>query len=726
MNGPYEKNGSLSVPVTSVKGVGPSRASAFSRVGVVTAGDLLRYFPRAYQNREHTRTLSEIRSSIMAGDSGRSEPCSAVVIVGTEPQNRMIRRGMTITKIRLLDETGACEATFFNQPYVKDHFRKGAEFRIWGRFAIEKSRLTVNSPVWEPYVDGAELPPIVPVYPLTQGLTQKIVAQSVASALAIPAATEEYLPGSVLSELSLASHGFALKNIHFPESLDALEAAKNRLAFDELFLTSLSLSVSGGRKNKPSDAPIPTADFRRFAAALPFTLTPSQKKAITQISGDMKSGTVMNRILVGDVGSGKTVVAAAAAYSAMSAGYSAALMAPTEILANQHFGDLSALFERLGYRTFLLTGSTGAAERKRIAKAISDSTVPSFLIGTHALIMPDVEFARLGVVIIDEQHRFGVMQRAALTEKTESVHTLVMSATPIPRTLSLIAYGNLDVSRLTELPSGRQPIDTFAVNESYRERLNAFIKKQVTEGHQVYVVCPAIEEAHVTENATDDPLEMADISLFDLAEPEAELPMKSAVRYTEKLREELPGLRIEFVHGKMKPSEKDAVMTAFSNGEIDVLVSTTVIEVGVNVPNATLMIVENAERFGLSQLHQLRGRVGRGSAKSYFVMVSDSKGEKAQCRLATLKRTRDGYEIAEADLKQRGPGDILSENSIVRQHGQSSLELVRALQNSEITDKVTRCVTGILDSDPSLTKPENAGIRERVIELARRSDGTVN
>ena len=714
------------IPVTAVKGVGPSRAAAFARAGVTTAADLLRYFPRAYQNRERTRTLAEIRASILASDLGKSEPCSAVVTVASEPMNRMIRRGMTLTKMKLFDETGYCEATFFNQPYVKDHFRTGATFRIWGRFAVERSRLTITSPVWEPYAEGCDLPPIVPVYPLTHGLTQKVVAQSVAAALALPGAKDEYLPGELLSELSLATHSFALQNIHFPESLDALEAAKNRLAFDELLLTSLALSVSGGRKKRSTGAVIPTPDLKRFAAALPYTLTQSQKRSIVEISNDMKSGTVMNRILVGDVGSGKTVVAAAAAYCALCAGYSAALMAPTEILATQHFGDLSALFEKLGYAVYLLTGSTGAAERKRIANAISDPDVPALLIGTHALIMPDVEFSRLGLVIIDEQHRFGVMQRAALAEKTGSTHTLVMSATPIPRTLSLIAYGNLDVSRLTELPSGRQPIDTFAVNESYRERLNAFIEKQVAAGRQVYVVCPSIDEAPAPEKDTDDPLEMADVTLFDLAEPEAELPMKSAVRYTDRLREVLPNRRIEFVHGKMKPSEKDAVMTAFSKGEIDVLVSTTVIEVGVNVPNATLMIVENAERFGLSQLHQLRGRVGRGEAKSYFVMVSDSKGEKAQSRMRTLKNSRDGYEIAEADLRQRGPGDVLSENSIIRQHGQSSLELVRALGSSEITDKVTRCVTKILEGDPCLERPENAGIRSRVFEMARRSEGTVN
>ncbi|MBR7032037.1 MAG: ATP-dependent DNA helicase RecG [Clostridia bacterium] len=714
----------LSKPTTAVKGVGPARAAAFARVGVATVGDLLRYYPRAYQNREHVRTLAEIRELISSGPDGKTAPCSSILTVASEPVNRMIRRGMTLTKLKLFDETGHVEVTFFNQPYVRDNFRTGASFRIWGRFALEKSRLTITSPVWEPYVEGRELPPIIPVYPLTRGLTQKSVAQSVSAALAMTGTGGEYLPEGILSSLSLPTHTYALENIHFPESLEALEAAKNRLSFDELFLTSLSLSVSGGRKNAVSKTVIPRADPVPFLGAIPFSLTASQIKAIDEIGDDLSGGKVMNRILVGDVGSGKTVVAAAAAYFTLSAGYSAALMAPTEILATQHFTDLSALFEKLGFKCHLLTGSTGAAKRREIIAAISGEE-PVLLIGTHALITPDVTFSRLGLAIIDEQHRFGVMQRAALAEKTEGVHTLVMSATPIPRTLSLIAYGNLDVSRLDELPSGRQPVDTFAVDESYRKRLNAFIEKQVAEGHQVYVVCPAVEESPVPEKG-DDPLEMADITLFDLLGPDPELPMKSAVEYSEQLKNELKNCRVSFVHGRMKPSEKDAVMSAFSRGEIDVLVSTTVIEVGVNVPNATLMIVENAERFGLSQLHQLRGRVGRGKAKSYFIMVSDSKGEKARDRIETLKRSRDGYKIAEADLRQRGPGDILSENSVVRQHGQSTLSLIRALSNSAITDKVTECVTRILDVDPTLDRPENAGIKERVADLARRSSGTVN
>ncbi|MBQ7475622.1 MAG: ATP-dependent DNA helicase RecG [Clostridia bacterium] len=715
----------LNMPVTAAKGVGPARAAAFSRVGVTTVGDLLRYYPRAYQNREHVRTLAEIRGSINAGGTGRSEPVSSVLAVASEPMSRMIRRGMTITKIRLFDETGTCEATFFNQPYVRDNFRTGAQFRIWGRFELEKSRLTINSPVWEPYVEGGDLLPIVPVYPLTRGLTQKAVAQSVAAAISMTGGGGEYLPEEVLSRLSLPTHSYAVRNIHFPESVEALGAAKDRLSFDELLLTSLSLSVSGGRRNELSKTVVPKTDTAPFTGAIPFTLTASQKRAIAEIGADLSGGKVMNRILVGDVGSGKTVVAAAAAYFTMKAGYSVALMAPTEILATQHFSDLSALFDRLGYKCFLLTGSTGAAKRREISAAIADGSVPVLLIGTHALISPDVTFSRLGLAIIDEQHRFGVMQRAALAEKTEGVHTLVMSATPIPRTLSLIAYGNLDVSRLDELPSGRQPVDTFAVDESYRKRLNAFIEKQVGEGHQVYVVCPAVEESPVPEKG-DDPLEMADISLFDLIGPDPELPMKSAVEYSERLKNELKNCRVSFVHGRMKPAEKDAVMTAFARGEIDVLVSTTVIEVGVNVPNATLMIVENAERFGLSQLHQLRGRVGRGPAKSYFVMVSDSKGEKAKDRIETLKRSRDGYKIAEADLRQRGPGDILSENSVVRQHGQSTLSLIRALSDSAITDKVTECVTRILGDDPTLEKPENEKLRDRVLAMAKRSSGTVN
>ncbi len=714
-------------PVTVVKNVGASRAAAFNRVGVSTVGDLLRYFPRAYQNRGATKTIEQIKDEIATEDKERSDPCSVVITVSAEPYSKMIRRGMTITRVKAFDDTGFCEITFFNQPYVRDYFRTGAEFRLWGRFEYARGRLTITSPVWEPAAPGADLPPIVPVYPLTQGLTQKTVSQAVSNALALAgAALDEYLPENVLQKSSLPTYSYAIRNIHCPASVEALEEAKRRLAFDELLLTSLALSVSGGNRKIESSVSVGSTDLTPLTSLLPYSLTPSQKRSVGEILRDMSGDHAMNRILVGDVGSGKTVVAAAAAYAVMRSGYSAALMAPTEILALQHYTDLMQLFEKLGLECMLLTGSTGASQRKKILAALSDPSEPVLIIGTHALISPDVDPVNLGLVIIDEQHRFGVMQRAALADKTEGVHTLVMSATPIPRTLSLIAYGNLAVSRLDELPSGRLPIDTFAVDESYRRRLNGFIQKQVDEGHQVYVVCPAVEEVKKPEKETDDPLEMANITLFDLALPDDDLPMKSAVAYTDELKRELPGCRIAFVHGKMRPAEKDSVMRSFASGDIDVLVSTTVIEVGVNVPNATLMIVENAERFGLSQLHQLRGRVGRGGAKSYFVMVSDSKSEKALQRISVLKNSRDGYEIAEADLRQRGPGDILSENSVIRQHGQSSMLLVKGCTDAALLETATEAVTAILGDDPALIKPANAGIRSKVERLVAGSAGTIS
>ncbi|MCQ2456897.1 MAG: ATP-dependent DNA helicase RecG, partial [Clostridia bacterium] len=583
--------------VSKLKNIGESRRRAFERVGVTQISDLLRYYPRAYQNRGKTLTLAEIRERLEAGETG---PFSTILTVATEPKARMIRRGMTIMKVRAFDEDGTVEITYFNQAFLKDTFKVGSVFRFWGKFALSKSRLEANSLIPEPVIEGRELLPIVPVYPMTQGLSQKIVSSCVSEALrlALPE-TEEYLAGDVLSDAKLPTTAYAIRNIHFPETESALETAKRRLIFDELFISSLSLSVFGGKKKTASRAEMKNADISAFEEVLPFSFTGAQKRSVDEITSDMSSGIAMNRMLTGDVGSGKTAVAAAAAYMCLNNGHDCLFMVPTEILAAQHYGDLSRLFSPLGLEVYLLTGSTKASEKRTVLEALA-SARPTLVIGTHALLSDNVIPSSLGLVIIDEQHRFGAMQRAALAAKSEGINTLVMSATPIPRTLSLILCGSLDVSRIDELPAGRKPVGTFVVDESYRERLNGFIAKQVAEGHQVYVVCPSIEENKETKQKGDNPEEMADIPLFSLFEDETVPPLKAVMEFGETLCEALPGVNVAVVHGKMKTAEREEIMSRFCAGEIDVLVSTTVIEVGVNVPNATLMVAENAERFGLS------------------------------------------------------------------------------------------------------------------------------
>ncbi len=710
--------------ITELKNIGDSRRRAYERVGVSTIGDLLHYYPRAYQNRGNVQPLEVVREKLKNDEY--SGPVSTVLTVATEPVARLIRRGMSILKLRAFDETGVCEITYFNQNFLKDVFHTGATFRFWGKLPLSHNTLQMTSPIYEPYIEGRELQGLVPVYPLTQGLTQKIITASVKDALKIGLPhIEETMPTEVLKAASLPTSAYAVRNIHFPESEWALEAAKRRLIFDEVFIASIALGLKGGRRRVPAKAAMKCTDISRFLGALPYSLTGAQSRSVDEIIRDMTSGFSMNRMLTGDVGSGKTVVAAAAAYMSLINGYDCLFMVPTEILATQHYKDICPLFESLGFEVCLLTGSTTASAKREIISRLADKTNPVLVIGTHALLSDDVRSDTVGLVIIDEQHRFGALQRATLTEKSEGINTLVMSATPIPRTLSLVVSGSLDVSRIDELPAGRQPVDTFVVNEGYRERLNGFIRRQVSEGHQVYIVCPAIEEVKekaLSENAE----EMADVMLFDLLDDEVKPPLKAASTYAEELSAALPDLKVALVHGKMKNAEREGIMRGFCRGEIDVLVSTTVIEVGVNVPNATLMVVENAERFGLSQLHQLRGRVGRGSAKSYFILVSDAKGDKARERLSTIKNHRNGYEIAEADLRQRGPGDLFSENGVLRQSGKSSLVLAAGCTDTELLGLASSLAGAILEGDPQLQRPEHEKLRGVALKFIKDSESTIN
>ncbi len=662
----------LDTPIGSLRGIGPARETAYRKQGISRLEDLLWFYPRSYENRGAVIRLAEAQNG---------EKQAFLLTVATAPTVARLRRGMTLLKFRAIDESGSCDMIFFNQDYLKNTFHVGEEFRFYGKVERTGKKISLSSPAYEPYHASRPLPALFPVYRSSEGLTQKLIKAGVSEALSA-ASTElcDYLPNDIRMAEKLPTLLTALRGIHTPESYTELVDAKRRLTFDELFLFALSLRQFGKREREKGAVPCLEQDLSPFLALLPYRLTDAQEKALKDMSSDMSTSTPMNRLLIGDVGCGKTVCAAAALYLAVINHLQAALMVPTEILARQHYAELAPLFDKLGIRTTLLIGALTAKQKREAHEAIASHTA-DIVIGTQALLTEKVSFAALGLAVVDEQHRFGVGQRALLSDKGQHIHTLFMSATPIPRTLALTLYGGLDMTKIDRLPPGRQTVDTFFVGESYRERLNAFIRKQALAGGRVYIVCPAVEER-------DD--EEGDLLLADIGrEYEPKTPMRSAVTYTKELKEALPDLRIAYVHGKMKSAEKDKVMTAFSTGELDVLVSTTVIEVGVNVPEATLMIVENADRFSLSQLHQLRGRVGRGKSKAYCVLVSDTKGETARKRLSTMCQTHDGFAIAETDLKLRGPGDFIrgAIGDAIRQSGGTDFSMADLTTDTEMLER---------------------------------------
>ncbi len=654
----------FSSPVGALRGIGPVKEKALARLGITSVRDLLLHIPHGFEDRGNVRPLAEAIDG---------SPASFLLTVGTEPKTARIRGRMTLTKFRAFDESGSVEVVFFNQDYLKNAFHLGEVFRFTGKLTPNKRTFSLTSPAYEKYEEGVPLPDLYPVYSLTEGITMNAMRKMMEDALAqIGHALPDPLPEEIRRRYGFPTLGFALTALHTPTDMDKVQSALRRFAFEDLFLYSLGMTLSKEKAAKTAAKPYVLKDPTPFLAAIPFALTGAQERVCHEITAALSERTPMNRILVGDVGCGKTVCAAYAAYAVLSAGGQTALMAPTEILARQHYGDLAPLFERLGFRTALLLGSTPKREQERIYAAMLSGEI-SLVIGTHALLNEKLAFRELGLVITDEQHRFGVMQRAALREKCAGAHLLVMSATPIPRTLALVLYGDLAISRIDEMPAGRRRVKTYAVDESYRTRLYGFIEKQVKEGGQVYVVCPAIEKKPTEE-------ETADLSLYEAP------PMKTVAEVTERMREALPSLSLGYLHGKMKPAEKAAVMDAFVRGEISVLVSTTVIEVGVNVPNATLMVVEDADRFGLAALHQLRGRVGRGAKESFCVLVSGTQSEEGRRRLATMQTTYDGYAVAEEDLRMRGPGDFLAgaSGAGVRQSGGMTFRFASLLRDTEL------------------------------------------
>ena len=698
----------ISASVKVLQGVGPARVKAYEKLGIISVSDLIYHYPRAYENRGDVKLLSECVSG---------EKCSVVLVIGTSPKKTMIKRGMVLLRFTAYDESGSCEITYYNQNYLADKFPLGAEFRFYGKIERVGKRYKMSSPTYEMCGDGIELPPLVPIYPLTEGISKNRIMSDIKTALSLARnEISDYLPDEIRRRYGLCTLSYALQNIHDPSDFASVERAKRRLIFDEFFTFAVGMTLSGKRRREFGAPPCTENDLDELLARFPYELTGDQKRAIEDIKRDMAKDSPMSRILVGDVGCGKTVCAIAAMYIAVRSGRQAALMAPTEILARQHFADIEPLFAGLGIKTKLLVGSLTAGEKKKVKESLASSERGErvdVVIGTHALLSDGVEFAAPGVLITDEQHRFGVGQRAGLSKKGEHAHVLVMSATPIPRSLALILYGDLDLSKIDEMPKGRQRVDTFAVDSSYRERLNAFIEKQVALGGQVYVVCPSVEEK---EECDDDG--GGEVSFFELGrEREALPPIKAAVQFSEELSAALPKLKVEFLHGKMKGADKDRIMKSFAEGDVDVLVSTTVIEVGVNVPRATLMIVENAERFGLAQLHQLRGRVGRGSQKSYCVLVSDTKGDKARSRLETMKTEYDGFKIAERDLVLRGPGDFIkgAGDGEIRQSGGVRFRLADMGEDGSILSDAYAAARELLERDGELS--ENTEVRSMVEKM---------
>ena len=679
----------LSDPVTILKGVGQVRAKQLAQLNIVTLGDLICHFPRGYEDRTRLVPIEKLEADRPA--------CFRAMVMNT-PRTSHIRKGLDLTKVQVADSTARLNLTFFNNRFAAEQLQYGKEYIFYGAPSGDFVGYSMTNPVFEA-VDAQPVTTrrVLPIYPLTAGLTNAALLRLVRQALAVCDPPAEILPEPVRQKYGILPAQRAYFAIHEPNSMEEAELAKKRMIFEEFFVFSAGLSLMRAARAEKKTEPYHNFDMRPFYAALPFTLTGAQSRAVADILQDFRRGAPMNRLVQGDVGSGKTMVAAAAAYCAAGNHKQTALMAPTEILAEQHFASLSALFAPLGISVALLTGSMTAKQKKDTRERIAAGEV-QVVVGTHALLSDATRFCDLGLVITDEQHRFGVGQRSKLTAKGDDPHLLVMSATPIPRTLALILYGDLDVSVLDELPPGRELVDTFLVGESYRPRINAFIRKHVEEGHQCFVVCPAVEENQ-------------------------ELGVKAASVWAETLQQTVfPDLRIALLHGQMKGSEKEAAMAAFARGEADVMVATTVIEVGVDVPNATLMVIEDADRFGLSQLHQLRGRVGRGKAKSYCILTTHNRNPETVQRLKALCKTTDGFRIAEEDLRLRGPGDFFGS----RQSGLPAFRVADFSCDLTTMKDAQQASANWIDAFGTSDTPEAAALRERIGELFTRTEGTMN
>ena len=681
----------LNTDVRYIKGIGEKKALALNKLGVFSLYDLLSFFPRRYEDR------SQFKPIALAMDG---ESVCIQAIIADAPRLSRIRKGLDLVRFHAVDDSGSVEITYFNQSYIKDNLHRGDSINFYGKMEVKGNRRTMVNPVFEREGDSKGVTGrIIPIYRLTAGINQASIVSGIRQSLDYCLdSIEDILPNSVRNSCKLSSARYAYENIHFPASFEALDISRRRFIFEELFVLACALGKARGQRKKAEGIRLKNADITEFYSTLPFSPTGAQRRSIDDSIKDMCSGAVMNRLVQGDVGSGKTLVAAAAIWYTWKSGHSSAFMAPTEILAEQHYSTLTKFLSPFGIKVGKLTGSMTAKE-KRIAKEAIKNGDFDLIVGTHALFSDDVEYNDLALVVTDEQHRFGVAQRSALIGKSQRPHVLVMSATPIPRPLALIINGDLDVSIIDELPPGREKVDTFAVNESYRERLNAFIDKQCAEGRQVFVVCPMVEENE-----------------------ELAVKLKSAQEHTIELSQRFPHLKVDCIHGKMKPKDKDRIMASFIAGETNVLVSTTVIEVGVDVPNAALMIIENADRFGLSQLHQLRGRVGRGKHKSYCVLVSDADSDEVKARLSIMCKTNDGFKISEEDLRLRGPGDFFGS----RQHGLPEMHIADLGADVSLMQLAQQEANKLLANDPKLQQDENKLLQQRIDYIFSKNTNSFN
>ena len=661
--------------ITEIKGIGETRARSLAKLNIYTVSDMLYHFPRRFEDRSQMKTVFELIDGETAAFSA--------VLSGEMSINR-VRSGMTVYRLTFTDETGAIDAVWFNNPYVKNAFKKGTRYNLYGKISAKYRKKEVTAPVFELSDAPRRTGRIIPIYNLTAGLTQNFFMQTMEKCIVASKGTiPETIPPYIRKEYNLAAIDFSMQNIHFPKDNESFALARRRFVFEEFFELRTGLALARRSRKKSGTAQILRTPLEDFLKLLPFKPTNAQLKAMQEIFADIKNTTPMNRLVQGDVGCGKTVVACAALYAAAKSGCQGAFMAPTEILAAQHYESLQNMFPDINI--VLLSGSLTASQKKAVKEKIADGTA-QIAIGTHALFEDTTVFKNLALVVTDEQHRFGVKQRSALTDKGKTPHTLVMSATPIPRTLSQVIYGDLDVSIIDELPPGRQKVDTFYIDSGKRERALNFVKKELQKGNRAYIVCPLVEEGELSD-------------------------LQNVTEYTEKIKSKyFKDYNVACVHGKMKPSEKDKIMEGFYKGDIHVLVATTVIEVGVNVPEANIMIIENAERFGLSQLHQLRGRVGRGAEKSYCIMISDNDSDLTKKRLKIMTETNDGFKISEEDLKLRGPGDFFG----TRQHGLPELKIANIFTDGALLKQAGYAAAEVLRRDKNLTLPEHAQLRRRI------------
>lgn len=669
----------LKQSVQYIKGVGPQRAALLQKLNIYTLEDLITYFPRDYEDRSKPKKISQLVD-------GEEALIEAIAI--SKISEVRIRKNMVIEKLIVRDETGSCVISWFNQKYLKGKFEIGCKYSFFGKASVKYGKIEILNPVFDNNETNKNTGKIIPIYPSTYSLTQGSIRRTIENGLSlINENLEETLPEYLLKEYNLLDLNNAIKQIHFPKDFEEYQKARTRLVFEELL--GMQIALLNLKKENTQDEGISfpeTVKMSNVINELPFKLTKAQLRVLEEIDGDMEKSKPMNRLLQGDVGSGKTIVSIIAAYKAVKSGYQVAIMAPTAILASQHLEEFNKILNQYKIKCEILLGGTSKKKRKEILDKIKSGEI-DILIGTHSLLVEDVEFNKLGLVVTDEQHRFGVRQRGTIVAKGNNPDVLVMTATPIPRTLALILYGDLDISIIDELPPNRKKIETYAVNKSMEERINAFILKNLQDGRQAYVVCPLVEENE-------------------------EINAKSVIETTEKYKKILTDYRVEYIHGKMKPKEKERIMQEFKEGKINVLISTTVIEVGVNVPNATLMIIESAERFGLAALHQLRGRVGRGDKQSYCILKYNATTQVAKQRMEIMQKTNDGFVIAEKDLELRGTGEFFG----TKQHGIPEFKIANLFEDMEILKRVQSIAIKIQQEDPNLTSDKNKKIRNIIEE----------